>query len=251
MTDRSALRHRAAPSLPLAVEDPGSSEITWEEKTDCRHCAIRQQTLFAALRGSDFDQVFLPIKSAIVPAGTVLYAESRPAEAIYTVRWGLVKLAKRSPQDTDRIVRLLGPGAAVGLEGLEEGVYWHSATTLQQTGLCRIPVKVIDQLQVQNAQVAERLVLQWERYVEYADRWITDLTAGSVKTRVQRLLGLLVELTFNASGEIELPSVHDLAAILGTSVESVSRVTAELKREQVLKRIAPKTYRCNLEALAG
>ncbi len=250
MTDQSVRRHHDTPTVRLPIEGPSCSEIVWEEKADCRHCAIRQQTLFAALRGSDFDQVFLPIKSAIVPAGAVLYAESGPADAIYTVRWGLVKLAKRSPEGTTRIVRLLGPGAAVGLEGLKEGLHWHTATTLQQTGLCRIPFQVIEQLQVQNAQVAERLVLQWEHYVEYADRWITELTAGSVKTRVVRLLKLLVELTFNASAEIELPSVHDLAAILGTSVESVSRATAELKREQVLRRIAPKTYRCNLEALA-
>ena len=249
MTHRSALRHPAAPSLPLAVEGPNCSEIPWESTADCRHCAIHQQSLFAALRGTDFDLVFPSIKSAIVPAGTVLYAESDPADAIYTVRWGVVKLAKRSPQDTTRIVRLLGPGAAVGLEGLKEGVHWHTATTLQQTGLCRIPFNVVDQLQLQNAQLAERLVLQWERYVEYADRWITDLTAGAVKTRVYRLLKLLVELTPTASAEIELPSVHDLAAILGTSVESVSRATAELKREHVLTRIAPKTYRCDLEAL--
>jgi CRP-like cAMP-binding protein len=249
MTDPSASRLQYSPPARGSIRGPSCSDIAWEASADCRHCAIRQQSLFAALRGTDFDQVFPAIKSAIVPAGTVLYTESDPADAIYTVRWGVVKLAKRSPQDTDRIVRLLGPGAAVGLEGLKEGVHWHTATTLQQTGLCRIPFKVVDQLQLQNAQLAERLVLQWERYVEYADRWITDLTAGAVKTRVYRLLKLLVELTPNSAAEIELPSVHDLAAILGTSVESVSRATAELKREQVLMRIAPKTYRCDLEVL--
>jgi CRP-like cAMP-binding protein len=250
MTDHSARRLHDSDSTSAPTKGLSCSDIVWEGTADCRHCPVRQQALFSALRGSDFDQMFSPIRSAIVPAGTVLYTESAPADAIYTVRWGVVKLSKRAPDGVMRIVRLLGPSAAVGLEGLQEGLHWHTATTLQQTGLCRIPFQVIDQLQAQNAQVAERLVMQWERYVEYADRWITDLTAGSVKTRVYRLIKLLVEVTSNTSGEIELPSVHDLAAVLGTSVESVSRATAELKRDEVLTRIAPRTYRCDLGALS-
>jgi hypothetical protein len=85
--------------------------------------------------------------------------------------------------------------------------------------------------------------------VECADRWIIELSAGSVKVRVCRLLGFLIELTRGTSDEIELPSVEDLAAILGTSVESVSRATPELKRSKDLTRVALRTYRCNLEAV--
>jgi CRP-like cAMP-binding protein len=176
-------------------------------------------------------------------------AENDAGDAVYTVRRGLVKLIKQSSTGTTRIVRLLGPGAAVGLEAVKEGVYWHTAVAMQETGLCRIPFEVIEQLQRHNAQVADRMILQWEKYVEYADRWIMELSAGPVKARARRLIGLLVEITDNASGEIVLPSTEDLAAILGASMESVSRAMAEIKREKVLTRIAPRTYRCDWEAL--
>jgi CRP-like cAMP-binding protein len=202
------------------------------------------------LRGSDFDQIIIPINRAIVPAGTVLYSESESANAIYTVRWGLVKLVKQSPEGTARIVRLLGTGAAVGLEALKEGVYWHTAVAVQETALCRVPFKVIDRLQTRNAQLADRLIVQWERYLEYADRWITELSTGPVKARVHRLIGILVEINNSAAGEIEIPSVEDLAATLGASVEAVSRTMAELKRAKVLTRVAPRTYRCDSEALS-
>jgi len=217
---------------------------------DCRRCAVRQQALFSALRGSDFDHLLILIRSAVVPAGTQLYAEDEAGDAIYTVRWGLMKLLKRAPEGGARIVRVLGPGAAVGLEALKEGVYWHTAIALRETGLCRIPFRVVEQLQEHNRQVAERLIGQWEKYVEYADRWITELSGGPVKPRVRRLMGFLVEVTGSDAGEIEVPSVDDLAAILGASVESVSRAMAELKRGKVLTRVAPRTYRCDLEALA-
>jgi CRP-like cAMP-binding protein len=47
-------------------------------------------------------------------------------------------------------------------------------------------------------------------------------------------------------GQIELPFSDDLAAILGASVESVSRTLGELKRGKVLVRVAPRTYACHL-----
>lgn len=40
----------------------------------------------------------------------------------------------------------------------------------------------------------------------------------------------------------------DLASILGTSRESVSRALAELKRAKTLWRVAPHTYACDLES---
>jgi CRP-like cAMP-binding protein len=250
MSHRCASVRQGADPARAEGEDLRPSDISWEETADCRHCALRRQTLFSALRGSDFDPVFLPINTAIVPAGTVLYTESAPADAIYTVRWGLVKLAKQSPEGMTRIVRLLGTSAAVGLEGLKEGIYWHTATALQDTGLCRIPFKVVDQLQSRNAQLAERLVLQWERYVQYADRWITELSAGPVKVRLERLIELLIEVTASRSNEIEMPPLQDLAATLGVSVESVSRAMADLKRNRVLTRIAPRTYHCAMASLS-
>ena len=206
--------------------------------------------MFAGLRGSDFDQIFEPIRSAVVPAGTILYTQDQPADAVYTVRWGLVKLVKRSPENAPRIVRLLGPGAAVGLEAIKEGLYWHAALAMRETSLCRIPLKMVDRLQAQNPRVADRLILQWERYLMTADRWITELSTGPVKARARRLLELLVELSDSGSGEIELPSVEDLAAILGASVESVSRAMAELKRGKVITRVAPRTYRYEREIVS-
>ena len=56
-------------------------------------------------------------------------------------------------------------------------------------------------------------------------------------------IDLLIEISSNRSHEIEIPPVHDLAAVLGVSSESVSRAMAELKRSGALQRIAPRTYR--------
>lgn len=234
MADRGALR---------------CGEVSWDTIADCRRCAIRQQALFGALRGPDFEQLFVPIRSAVLPAGTELYAEDAPADAVYTLRSGVIKLIKRGPSDEERIVRLLGPGAASGLEALTHGLYWHTAVAVRESQVCRVPLSVFDALETRSVQLADRVVAQWEQQVASADRWLADLNTGPVAQRVQRMLVLLSELEGGAGQPIQLPPIVDLASILGVTRESVSRVIAELKRTHTLKRVAPHTYACNLEDL--
>ncbi len=147
-------------------------------------------------------------------------------------------------------MRLLGRGAALGLEALTHGLYWHTAVALRQVELCRIPLPVFQELRSRNVQLAERVVEQWEAQINCADRWLAELNVGTVAERVHRLLALLTELEGGEAHRIELPPMTDIASILGTSRESVSRTLAGLKRGPALRRVAPHTYECNLEALS-
>jgi len=224
--------------------------IRWESEANCRHCAIRDQALFGALRGPDFERLLAPIRSAPISAGTELYREGAAARAVYTVRSGLLKLIKGDPEAGGRIVRLLGPGAAVGLEALSGGLYWHTAVVARASQLCRIPLHVFADLRAHNAQLADRVVGQWEQQVQTADRWLAELSQGTVSQRVQCLLVMLAEIDGDGGVRIQLPPMTDLASILGTTRESVSRALAELKRAQALRRVAPHTYECDPEALS-
>ena len=234
-----------------SASDPLCTDSSWGGVADCRHCAMRKTSLFSVLRGPDFDKILLPIRNAGLPAKTVIYLENQPADAVFTIRRGLVKLVKQAPDGSPRITRLLGRGAALGLEALTEGIYWHTAVAMREVDLCRIPTAVIIALQEHNLQLVDGIIRQWEHYLDYADRWITELSAGPVKTRVPRLVKLLLDISGEPSGRVVLPSSEEMAAVLATSVESVSRCIAELKRSRVLVRVAARTYHCDTAALAS
>lgn len=237
------------PSRSAVVGDGAEcSHVRWETVADCRHCAIRHEALFGALRGPDFEHIFLPIRRAVVPAGETIYREDSPAAAVYTLSRGLIKLIK-GVNGSGRIVRLLGPGAAVGLEALSTGLHWHTAVALRKSELCRIPLDVFRELRQHNLSVTDRVVGQWEQQVKSADRWLAELNHGTVAERVRRLLAVLAEMAQDDHSWIELPPMSDMASILGTTRESVSRTVAELKRTNALRRVAPHTYEIDREAL--
>ena len=245
----------SGPSNPTHASVPVGTgglhpEEHWPGMADCRHCRLRGEGLFSAVRGTDFDHLFLPVRTAGFPRRTVLYREGQHADAVFALREGMVKLVKRTPDGDERIVRLLGRGAAMGLEALTHGFYWHTAEALREVDLCRIPLAVFEELQARNARLSDRVVGQWEEQVRCADRWLAEFSAGPVNERVRRLLRFLAELDGDNGRRLQLPPMADLANILGTSRESVSRTLAELKRDQTLRHVAPRTYDCDLEALS-
>lgn len=232
---------------PRSESDRGSGEVVWQATAGCAECDIRQRTLFSALRDSDLERLRGSICSAAVPNGTVLFREDQPADAIYTLGRGLIKLTKQVPAG-ERIVRLLGPGAAVGLEAYSGGHYRHTAVAMRPSDVCRIPLELLQGVQQQNEALAERVLAQWEQQLESADRWLAELGQGVASERMERLIAILAEMQGAEGPLVQLPPTADLASILGITRESVSRALADLRHSSTLKQVAPHIYEYRLAA---
>ncbi len=191
---KTAFNFSRLPASPGATQGMNRGEPRWNTPADCRHCALRPQAIFAALRGPDFDHISPSIRASLVPAGTEIYREDTAADAVYTIRHGIVKLIKQTPGQEARIVRLLGRSATAGLEALTHGLYWHTAVAMRQAELCRVPLAVFDELQTRSVQLADRVVGQWQQQVTNADRWLTELAHGPINDRVRRLLAVLADM---------------------------------------------------------
>jgi CRP-like cAMP-binding protein len=151
----------------------------------------------------------------------------------------LVKLVQYLPEGAQRIVRLLGPGAITGLEALLGYRYRHTAVALQEVDVCRIPVPTLVRLEEEHNALAVRLMQHWEHHLRLADSWIRDLSSGTVRVRVIRLLALLAGLAGDGKGRLTLLSQEDMASIIGVSRESLNRSIAQLRSEGLLRRTGP------------
>jgi CRP-like cAMP-binding protein len=206
--------------------------------------------LFSGLPDTAFEHMLQPVDHFIFSPGGLLHEAGRHGESIFSIRRGLVKLINVAPVGVQRIVRLLGPGSSVGLELLDGGEgYRHSVVAVNQVDACRIPVATVKQLQAEypvlHNQVRERLQEQLDR----ADAWIVSMGTGPAKERVANLLLMLGEVSGDANGDIEMLGREDMAAIVGNSTETVSRIIAELKRRRLVYKVAAHLYRLDTEAL--
>jgi CRP/FNR family transcriptional regulator len=183
----------------------------------------------------------------------VIYREGDSADTIYAIHSGLVKLLSFLPNGRGRIIRLYGRGIWIGLEGLLRRPYEHTAVAVDQAEVYRMSADSLRMIEQEDPRHHQHFMVKWHEHLLEADMWISDFSTGSIKSRVARLIKFLSRIQDRtASGHVKLLTCDEMAAILGVTPESVSRVIAGFKRGGILR--APlngdsELYQCSLSDL--
>ena len=219
----------------------------WRGQPECTHCSVRHLALFADLDDEDFRNLHLPIEDLAFRPGATLYNMDDAGRAVFTVRSGLVKLIQYLPNGDQRIVRLLKQGDTVGLEAVLDQPYRHTALTMQDTLACRIPATSIHQLNARTPRLYGQLMRRWQLSVDRADEWLTFLSTGTARARIARLF--LYVKGESADPVCQLFGREEVAAILGITSETASRLITELRRDGILAPLPGNRFRCDVARL--
>lgn len=212
----------------------------WSGEADCLHCTLRTSVLFSGLEQTDFERIHDPIDQFVFHPGAILYRAGDAGDFMYTIRSGVIKLLQYLPDGSQRIVRLVRTTDVLGLEAMVSDTYQHDAIVLRRTEVCRFPSKVVRQLGHEVPHLHDELMQRWQRALTEADAWLTELSTGSARQRIARLLLRLVHDTH--SSECELFSREDIGAMLGITTETSSRAIAEFKRKSLLMETEPNRF---------
>lgn len=219
----------------------------WPGRPDCVHCAIRSTVLFSVLSEAELGEVLRGIDNQWYKTGHELYAQGAKGEDIYTIRAGCVKMEHALDDGGRRIVRLHYPGDAIGLQSMLGQPNRNSAIVLQKADICRIPVSVIHALKQRNPQIYEQLMQRWQASLDEAESFITELGTGHAETRLAHLL-----LKLDAHSERHcIPNLlrEDIAAIIGVTTETASRLMADFRRRKFILDKEDHGIHCDRDAL--
>jgi len=193
----------------------------WQGRSDCEHCSVRASMLFAPLDANDLDAMLHPVDNFRLPAGGVLFRAGQTADHVVTVRRGYLTLRAELPDGSFRILRLLRSGDVAGDEALHHSTYRLTAVALGEVDLCRIPVPVIRQMAERRPEIFDGLHQRWEGSLVQAERFMLELLSGEANQRVARLLCFLQDFASAAPPRL---SRQEMAAVLGLTMETTSRV---------------------------
>ena len=207
---------------------PIKTESAWRGTADCKACGIRDMVLFADLNEQDFNLIHAPIDDLVFSAGQTLYHEGEAAYCIFTLRSGLLKLVRSTPDGRQRVLRVLRPGDVVGLEALATSRYDSEATTLTEASLCRIPTDVIHRLTQNSPRLHWRLLQKWQQALKEADDWLAELNFGTARQRVANFVMKMRHAT--DPSVVTLFSREDMGAMMALKLETVSREISALVR---------------------
>lgn len=209
----------------------------WRGGPDCLACDGRENAFFAGLSEDEIHRLHVGVDNTATPPGTVLYTTDGPAESLWVLRTGAVKLVAKAWDGTPRIVRVLKPGDVAGLEALLAGRYAHSAVTVGVVHACRVPRAEAEQLCLEHPAFQWNLMTRLQAALAETEQWLVDLASTGVGARV-RMARLLLLLRDGDSERIYNFTREELGLMLGITIETASRIIAAFLREKLLSRDA-------------
>lgn len=215
----------------------------------CAACEVRRSALFGALDEAGLDRIHTHIASLSVEPDATIVDRGTAGLAVFTVRSGLVRFERTTERGDRRIVRLAGRGDLIGQEALVQRHYADEAIACTPVELCRIPRTLIDDLMQGSSGLPRELMLRWQRALDDAETWVSELSTGPARRRVLRLLHQLAQHA-EAPGHIWLPRREEIGAMLDITIETASRFISALRREGVLLATPHRTAQLDMAALA-
>jgi len=163
----------------------------------------------------------------------IIFRQGDPADAIFYVRQGKVKLTVTSQQGKEAIVAVLGAGEFVG-EGCLAGQLLRVSTAVAVTDctLARIEKSRMAHMLHEQHEISELFVTHLlSRNIRYEEDLVDQLFNSSEK-RLARILLLLAHFGKEGRSESVLPRVNqeNLAQMVGTTRSRVSHFMNKFKK---------------------
>lgn len=194
---------------------------------------------FADLGAAQIEDVDRRLVSLAWSAGEALFRAGEPAEHLYVLASGRVKVVHPTARGTEVITDVLVPGDLFGtLSTLGDATYPETAQALTTVCALRMDLAAFRSVLAEHPAVAMRVLDDVAARLQAARTGAARTVAGTVE---QRVAGVLLRLSERVGQEqrdgtlLQLPLTRaDLAAMTGSTPESVSRVMSRLRRDGVV-----------------
>ena len=203
----------------------------------CADCTVRDLSFCNCLNESELEKLDSIVTHLDVPARSPIIDESEPAEFLFNVTGGAVKLYKLLADGRRQITGFLFAGDFLGIAMKENYVY--SAESVNKTTLCRFRRTELEDMVNSHAQLSKQMLSMASNELEMAQEQM--LLLGR-KTAKEKLCSFLLSLSKRAvkRGEPATPiyvpmSRADIGDYLGLTTETVSRTFTNLKRDRVVR----------------
>jgi len=199
------------------------------------HSCIHRVPIFEQLTDQEIEVVAAAVQSRRYRKGELIFHEGERSDQLYIVNEGILKLSKLSDEGKEQIIRFLFPGDFFGQFALlQEKKHYANAEVLSPAIICTIHKQDFQPIMEQNARMAYRFLLAVSERLAQADDWMGTLSLMETDRRLAKLLMLFYERN-HAQAEIVLPvQKKELAALLGTTPETLSRKLASLESQGLL-----------------
>lgn len=169
-----------------------------------------------------------------------IFMEGEPREAVYFIQTGTVKIFKVDVNGNEQIINILQKGEMFPHIGFFDTTpYPATAEIIEHVELYAIRIEDFDNLLIEQPSITLKVMKIMGQKIYMLQQRIQELISQDVRHRiihsVVRLAGEVGKKKENGI-RIEMPITNrDFANMVGSSRETINRIFAHLKKEQLLE----------------
>lgn len=225
-------------TIPI-VRAPAARSGVAPLQTNCSSCHLRELCLPCGLTGEEtasLDRLMFGRRK--VAAGQVLYHAGEKFGHIYAVRSGTFKSSLSLAGGREQVSGFHMAGELMGLDAIANGVHASTATALEDTEVCAIQYRQLNELAGQSANLQMILAQLMSREIVREHSLMMLLGSMNAEERLAAFL-LNISQRMKARGysanEFHLRmSRADIGSYLGMKLETVSRTFSAFQQQRLL-----------------
>ncbi|MFT8315303.1 MAG: Crp/Fnr family transcriptional regulator [Clostridium sp.] len=206
---------------------------------------IKNIPVFSQLSENILEEILKLQSTKKYKKGEIIFFEGDKGEAFFFVKSGKVKIYKTSLDGRDITLNILGEGSIFAEVTLFNDVsYPATVETMENSEIGIILNKDIEKMILSNNELALQIIKVLSKRLYRSQKTIKDMAFSDTYNRTSRTLLDLCERHGKETKtgiEIDIDITRqDIANMVGTSRETVSRIISDLKKEGVVDTSAKK-----------
>ena len=207
---------------------------------NCMTCPLRGDHLFCNLQAQAGQRLNEIKSTAVYPKGAMLFIEGQIARGVFVLCSGRVKLSTTSREGKTIITKVSDSGDVLGLNAVVSNVPYEVTAEMMEPGQANfIPRDSLQLFIKEFPEVAMRVAQQLSRnyYTAYEEIRTLGLAASPSEKFAKLLLTWSTKSNqSDGSSQVKLTLTHEeIAEIIGTTRETVSRLFSEFKKKQLMQ----------------
>lgn len=196
--------------------------------------------IFQGLENAVLNQIHQQTIRKSYPKDTILVQENESGDTMYMILSGKVKVSNVGPDGKEVILSVLGPGEIFGeMSLLDDEPRSANVTAIEATEMLQLRRRDFLPLFEGNVEMLTKLLATLSRRLRHANAQIRSLALLDVLGRIAKLLLELADKDgrklLDGSVVFRRPTHQEIASMVGTSRETVSRMIGELARDGYIK----------------
>lgn len=200
---------------------------------------LRAIPLFAGLSAADLKLIADLTVKHTYKRGTVIFFENDPGDALHVVTAGMVKIYRLADDGREKTLTYVGEGEFFGeMALLDDGPRSAVAEALEATHTLALYRADFVRLLHSQPQISLEIIKVLSQRLRQTNEQLMDVIFRDARGRVAACLVDLAKRHGNTAPDgvrIELKLTHqELASLVGTARETISRILAELQNEELI-----------------